>query len=136
MAIARTYSELFAWQAGEKFKLEVYRIVRSSTAATSDFRYRNQIFDAAGSVPANIAEGFARFSPGDFMRFLDYAVASLAEAELRLHDGIQLNYFPPSTCTDAFRLARRCTKASLRLKHSQKLYLEKKRRDKPNQTKK
>ena len=58
------------------------------------------------------------------MRFLDYAAASLGEAEQRLQDGIQLSYFKAEDCTEAFKLARRCLTASIRLKQSQQRYLK------------
>ena len=126
----RRYQDLFAWQLGERFKLEVYRIVGASPAAQRDLRFMSQILEAARGVPSNITEGFLRCSPGDFMRFLDYASASLGEAEQRLHDGIQLNYFKADDCIGAFDLARRCLPASVRLKQSQRRYLEENRRKK------
>jgi four helix bundle protein len=119
----RHYKELFAWQTGQAFKLEVYRIVRSSNEAFRSLKYRSQIFDAARGVPANIVEGFRRCSPGDFARFLDYSISSLAEAEEDLHDGIHLGYFPASECQAAFKLAFRCNRACIRLKQSQIKYL-------------
>ena len=47
-------------------------------AASRDFRFRDQVRDSAASAGRNIAEGFGRFSPGDFARFLRYARASLS----------------------------------------------------------
>jgi four helix bundle protein len=116
----RRYQDLFAWQAAEGFKREVYRIVMGSPPARADSKYRWQILDAASSVVSNITEGFLRCSPGDFARFLGYALASLGEAERRLYDGIQLGYFPASECVEALRFARRCATACVRLKQSQK----------------
>jgi len=121
--VVRQYKELFAWQTAEGFKLEVFRLVKDSELAQKDYKFRSQILEAARSVPSNITEGFLRYSPGDFMRFLDYSLASLGEAERRLHDGIQLGYFPASACQDALKLARRCATACVRLKHSQRRYL-------------
>ena len=124
MAGVRRYRELWAWQTGDRFKLQVFGLVRSSPEAFRNFKFRDQLREAARSVPANIAEGYLRCSPGDFMRFLDYALASLGEAELHLRDGIQLEYFAPEACEEAFRLARRCAVATVRLKQSQQRYLE------------
>jgi hypothetical protein len=57
-------------QTAEGFKLEVYRIVKESELAQSDYKFRSQILEAARSVPSNVTEGFLRCSPSDFMRFL------------------------------------------------------------------
>ena len=45
----------------------------------NDWDLKSQVRKSAVSVMANIAEGFHRFSNKDFMRFLDYSRASLAE---------------------------------------------------------
>ena len=122
--VVRRYQDLIAWQLAERFKLEVYGLVLGSAGAQRDLRFTSQILEAARGVPSDITEGFLRCSPGDFARFLDYAIASLGEAEQRLNDGIQLKYFAAEACAEAFRLARRCLTASVRLKQSQKRYLQ------------
>jgi four helix bundle protein len=116
----RNYRDLIAWQLAEEFKKEVFTLVQGSQRASNDFRDKGQLNDAASSVPRNIAEGFLRYSPGDLSRFLDYSLGSLAEAEGRLSDGIELEYFDRATCEGAFRLARRGLVAMVRLKRSQR----------------
>ena len=128
--VIRHYKDLFAWQLGQDLKLEVYRILRSSKEAWGDFGYRRQVVDAVRSVPANVAEGFRRCSPGDFMRFLDYSMGSLGEIETHLRDGVDLGYFTADRCQSAFRLARRCGKACNGLKQSQAVYQERLRQQK------
>jgi four helix bundle protein len=128
--VVRHYRELIAWQTAEEFKDEVFGLLRASEGAKSNRRYSDQLIDAAGSVAANIAEGFLRFSPADCCRFLDYGLASLGEAETRLADGVKLGYFTAEACQPALKLARRCLTACVRLKQSQKRYI----RDRQNRT--
>ena len=116
------YRELIAWQLADQFKSEVFRLLKSSPDAWSNWKYRIQLLDAASSVPANLVEGFRRFSSGDFPRFIDYSLGSMGEAEQRLRDGIELGYFKEEDCAAAFRLARRCLTASVRLKQSQRRF--------------
>jgi four helix bundle protein len=117
---AYRYQDLFAWQTASQLSAEVVRLITSSTGASMDWKYRSQILDAASSPASNIAEGFLRFNPGDFGRFLDYAVGSIGETEQRLRDGIKRGYFAESDCCEAFRLSRLCATACIRLKRSQR----------------
>src|SRR5262245_4168184 len=62
-----------------------------------DRRFRYQLIDSASGPPKHITEGFVRFSPRDFCRFLDYALGSLREAEGWIQDGIEFGYFSRRT---------------------------------------
>jgi four helix bundle protein len=128
MAGFRHAEDFIAWQLADRFKDEVFRLVRSSVDARRDLKYRSQIQDAAASVSKNITEGFLRHSPQVVATFLDYALGSLGEASGRLQDGVELAYFPEPDCLAAFRLARRCSKAIIGLKHSQLDYARRNRR--------
>jgi four helix bundle protein len=119
--IVRRYQDLIAWQVAEGFKREVFRIVQQAKQPL-DVRYRSQLLDAASSVTANIVEGFLRYSPAEFARYSAISLGSLGEAEIRLRDGIRLNYFDESDCALAFRYARRCAVATVRLKRSQRRF--------------
>jgi four helix bundle protein len=125
------YQDLIAWQTAELFKEEVVRLVETSVAATRDFKFRSQILEAASGVSSSIVEGFLRFRPREFAHFLDYALGSLGEAELRLHDGIRRGYFEARDCEAAFHLARRCLTASVRLKRSQERFGDGRRPPRP-----
>ena len=90
--------ELIAFQLAQRFKRQVFAIVRKYPEAYNDFRYRGQLWDAASSGESNIDEGFHRFNPKEFRRFLSIARASLAEARTRLLDGADREYFPRDEC--------------------------------------
>lgn len=110
--------ELVAWQLADAFKKEVYRLLRECAAARGDFRYRDQLRQAAASVPMNIGEGFYRFGRREFAHFLAIALASLGEATLWLQDGVDRQHFDATQCDPALKLARRCRVATLRLRQS------------------
>ena len=129
----RRYEDLFAWQLGESFKSEVFRLMKASQEACRDLRYRGQLLDSASAVPKDLAEGFTRHSPAELMRFIDYTLGSLAEAKDRLADGVELGYFAADACEEAFRFAKRCKVASLRLKASQRDYLDRQQDEKRRQ---
>jgi four helix bundle protein len=124
----REFRELFAWQLADGFKAEVFALVKGSARADADVRFRSQLLDAASAVDKDIAEGFMRCSPRQLVLFLGYAVGSLAEAELRLADGIALGYFSETSCAPAFRLAKRAAAAIAGLRRAQFRYLDEQRR--------
>jgi four helix bundle protein len=128
----RRLEDLIAWQLASAFKVEVYRLLKNSQTASADFRFRDQIRDAAASIGMNIGEGFYRYRAREFGRFLSIALASLGEAELWLHDGIEREHFTQAECETAFTLGKRCRIATLRLLQSLQPFMDQKKdRKKP-----
>ena len=86
-----SYRELRAWQKAMNLVAEIYKLCRflprEETYGLSD-----QMRRAAVSIPSNIAEGQARDSDKDFIRFLYIAQGSRAELETQLEICVQLHY--------------------------------------------
>ena len=105
--MAKSFRELVAWQLAFELKSEVITLLQSGPAS-KDFRFRDQLADAARSVPANIAEGFGRFNPAEIARFVDIARGSLNETENHLRDGVASRYFAAEAVGPLIRLTARC----------------------------
>jgi len=118
---AKNYRELIAFQLAEELADEVREIVMESAEARSDFRYKSQILEASRGVASHVVEGFLRKSPKEFKHFLDYAISSIGETEVRLRNGIRSKYFTADRCAKALTLTKRCFKCCLELKRSQRL---------------
>ena len=101
----KTLGELKAYRAARALKLEIYRLVKAHPAAYQNYRFRSQIFEAAASVELSLAEGFRRYSAGDFAHFLRISRASLEEVTGRLQDGIDRDHFTAASCQRARELA-------------------------------
>ncbi len=84
MAKIERFEDLIAWQKGRGLVRDIYAVTERRPFAR-DFAMRDQIRDAALSVPSNIAEGFERDACGDFFRFLTYSKASCAEVRSQLY---------------------------------------------------
>jgi len=77
------FKKLQVWQKAHALSLTIDRIckrIRGSQYAS----LRSQLFRAAMSIPANIAEGRRKNSDKDFARFLGYALSSCSEVEYHL----------------------------------------------------
>jgi four helix bundle protein len=111
---ARHYQDLVCWQLANELKLAIYAFTARSQV-TKDFKYCDQIRDSARSGPRTIAEGFGRYRPADFARYLEFARASLTETHNHLVDGRDLNYLPPGECDTLCRLCDRASGATMRL---------------------
>jgi four helix bundle protein len=72
------YRSLVVWQRSRALAIQVYGETKSGPLA-ADWDLRDQMRRAAVSVPSNIAEGAARGSNPDCVRFLWFAKGSLAE---------------------------------------------------------
>lgn len=89
--IIQSHRDLNVWQLGMDIAERVYSLTQSFPTEER-FGLTSQLRRACASVPANIAEGNARDSTKDYLRFLSIAVASLAEIETFLELAIRLKY--------------------------------------------
>ena len=89
--IVQNFYDLTVWQRSMQLAEEVYRLTRMFPKEEL-FALTNQLRRAAVSIPSNIAEGQARETTPDFLRFLSMASGSLAEVETQIALSIKLNY--------------------------------------------
>src|SRR3954471_16786821 len=80
--------------------------------ASKDFKFRDQIRDSSSSATRNMAEGFGRYSPAEFARFLIIARGSLMETHNSAGAGLKKTYFTADNTDKMQRLAARSTKAT------------------------
>ena len=73
------------------YKRAVYRVCETP-AWTKDWTRRRQLEDSVAGPPAHVAEGFGRFNPADFARFLVMARSSLIESQNHLIDAADKRY--------------------------------------------
>jgi four helix bundle protein len=85
------YTDLKVWQRAHQLVLRIYAL-SARFPADERFGVISQLRRASSSVPANIAEGSRRASPGDFARHLDIALGSAGEADYFLMLAKDLHY--------------------------------------------
>jgi len=114
MAAARSHKELICWQRAYELKLQVYELLRTGTV-TRDFDFQNQLKDSASAAPRLIAEGFGRYYPAEFSKYLRLANGELKETIESLDDGVDRRHFTTDQVIPLQRLAKRSSKAASRL---------------------
>ena len=77
------HKDLDVWKKSIELVTEIYSIT-ANFPNEEKYGIVSQIRRAAVSIPSNIAEGCARFSDKENLRFLDIARGSLAELETQL----------------------------------------------------
>src|SRR5262245_57592740 len=87
----RNYRDLAVWQLGMDITVKVYETTKNFPA-DERFGLTSQLRRAIASVPANIAEGHARSSTKDYLRFVAIAIGSLAESATFIELAGRLNY--------------------------------------------
>src|SRR5207247_8094040 len=111
---ARRGVELIAWQLASTLETEIVACT-ASPPASRDFRYSDQSRESAHSATSNIAEGFARYYPKEFIRFLRIAAGSLQETRNHLLDAHDRGYITSPELERLTRLSLRAFKATTRL---------------------
>ena len=75
---AKSFRDLEVWQRAHSFVLGVYALTRTFPGEER-FGLTNQFRRAAVSIPANIAEGFRKYTEADKARFFNVSEGSLEE---------------------------------------------------------
>ena len=100
------YEDFNAWKLAHALSKKIFEMT-SQPPVVDDYRFRDNIRDAADSAERNFPEGFGRFGPKEFARFLDHSRASLLETKNQLLVGLERGYFSEQDVEDARRLSDR-----------------------------
>lgn len=96
MATITRFEEMAIWQEARILSLKIFQLTNQELFS-KEFRFRDQIKAAAGSVMDNIAEGFERSSRLEFINFLSYAKGSCGEVKSQLYRALDQNYISQET---------------------------------------
>ena len=91
LSVIKTFRDLVVWQKGMALAKEVYKAT-SVMPDTERFGLTSQMRRAAVSIPSNVAEGYARQSRVEYIRFLKVARGSLAELRTQVLLSGELNF--------------------------------------------
>lgn len=104
-----SYQDLLVWQKSMDLVAEVYEIV-GLLPLNEQYGISSQLRRAAGSVPANIAEGFGRWHKREFVRFLPVANGSVKELETHLLIAVRLGYLKAKNIEAPMQMAKEISK--------------------------
>ena len=90
------HKELEVWKLSMGLVKDIYVLI-SDFPEKERYILESQICRSAISIPSNIAEGCARGSDKDTLKFLDIALGSSAELETQLLIAKSLDYCSPDT---------------------------------------
>jgi four helix bundle protein len=118
-----SYRDLNVWQLGMQLTKDIYVLTRDFPKHEL-YGLTSQIRRAAVSVPANLAEGHARDSTKDFMRFVSITRGSMAEVETHLLLAESLGYCNNTQVRPLLESCAQCGRMLSGLKRSLRQKLE------------
>lgn len=105
----KSYRDLEVWQTAIELVEAIYRVT-SEWPAEERFGLVSQARRSAVSVPANIAEGYARLHRGDYLHHLSIARGSLAELDTHLIVAHRLGFITKAQVSAPWSLSQRVGK--------------------------
>ena len=90
------HKNLEVWKLSMELVIKIYKITKLFPE-DEKFTLTSQMCRAAISIPSNIAEGSSRKSDKDTVRFVDIAIASLAELDTQIIISQNLGYLNESS---------------------------------------
>jgi four helix bundle protein len=91
MATFKTFEEIKAWQKARILYKKI-QLLTHNTGLGKDYKLRDQINAACGSIMDNIAEGFGRGGNKEFIQFLEMSHGSACECQSQLYQILDRNY--------------------------------------------
>ena len=89
--MAFSFKDIIAWQKGYEFVLLTYKVTRQFPDFEK-YGLSSQFQRAAGSIIANIAEGYKKLSKADKLRFMNISQGSLEECRCYIMLSKDLGY--------------------------------------------
>ena len=104
VATIKKFEDIGAWQKARLLCDEIHKI-SIETELSKDFRLRDQINAASGSIMDNIAEGFERGGKLEFINFLGIAKGSCAEVRSQLYRLLDRKYITNEKFAELYKLS-------------------------------
>ncbi|HTF03056.1 MAG TPA: four helix bundle protein [Bacteroidia bacterium] len=104
MATITRFEDIAAWQRARTLSRRIFELTREGDF-TRDFKLRDQINGASGSVMDNISEGFERDGKFEFRQFLSIAKGSCGEVRSQLYRALDRKYITQETFNELYKEA-------------------------------
>lgn len=103
MATVHRFEDLEIWQSARDLCKRLYEITKESDLS-KDYRFKDQIRAASGSIMDNIAEGFERNGKGEFIQHLSIAKGSAGEVRSQLYRALDQQYIEKGQFEELYNL--------------------------------
>src|SRR6185295_2390228 len=100
------FEDLLTWQLLYELSLAVRKFT-GQPSISRHFKYCDQIRDSSDSAHRNVAEGFGRYNPAEFARFLDVSRGSAEETRALLKTAREKHFISEAQFDALDRLAVR-----------------------------
>jgi four helix bundle protein len=114
MAGVKHHEDLVAWQLSESLRQAVVALL-AKPAVARHLEFCDQIRRSSRSAPSNIAEGFSRYKPRDFARYMRIALGSLGETQNHLRAALNDKMISEQDFDTVWSLSVRAIKTSKKL---------------------
>ena len=114
MPTAKHHEELDVWKLATELTDGISKLVERESVKR-DRNFCDQILRSARSAPANFAEGFARYRPREFARFVRIALGSLGETQNHLQEARRKKYLNEEDFDKLWQLSRRTIGGAVKL---------------------
>jgi four helix bundle protein len=105
----KDFYQLDTWKESHKLVTLIYQLIKEFPAHEK-YGLISQISRTAGSITANIAEGFGYFHYANKIRFYSQAKGSLKEIQNFILIAKDLNYWSSSTAKKLWQQTKSCEK--------------------------